>query len=889
MQNFQVEIINLIHMNGQLNKLIKINALFYLIIISLFSSWIQASNEIEEVIVTGSHIAVSNEQSSPVEIISSADLENLNVSTVAEISKYLSSSSGSHFQTNAMDGVDQGMSSITLRGLDQASTLLLINSRRQTFSGTPSHEGEGYIDANIIPKSAIERIEILKEGGTSLYGSDAVSGVINFITHKNFEGVEISTASQGTENYNQDEHNRGILLGKNFESSNITIAANFLSRSSLSASEIPGIAELGISTLGNTFILTKKDEVMTGDYQGKYSAGQKIPDPMCLTNGGIIEFGFCKFKYGERFNIVNDEDHKKFYLNLYKDLKNFSFNSTLITSDVDVNDNPQSPSYPALSFLSRLVQPDQGGNPFNVPVRWFGRPLAAAFPSPFSPKDIFQYHFSNSFYFDLRDNLDLQISLTKSKHTNKHYRPDIINSRFENAIDGIGGPNGDQKWNLIESSANSDSLIKYLRGAEISKKIGGLTSLNSILRNSNKTFDIAFGMQLDKETLDITYDDLSRAEFDNDGKMLKTANLLFLGGGKNVTESRNKKALFAEVSKNFNNNFNLLFAGRYERLDNFSSFDPKISLRFNGKKALIRGSIGNNFVSPSMAQKYSSDIQLGSVRYLDETPFVRQALLGNPSLKASTSQNVNIGLIYELHENLKVTLDYWRIDYKNRIEVESAQQLILSDPFNQAITRDALGNITGISTSYINEEETKINGLDFSLNYEHNLVNLGDFKFKIQGTTLHEFLTPEDIDQGNESINKEKHQVMINRVGKFNYDSNTHSLPKLRLNAFSSLETGGLRIGLNIRYIDGYKNLTPINTKGLNLGYKNIVDSFTVYDLSARKNFVLNKNKMSLELAIINLFDKKAPRLYDAPDFSFDTRVHDPRGKLLQINFKISR
>ena len=134
MQNFQVEIINLIHMNGQLNKLIKINALFYLIIISLFSSWIQASNEIEEVIVTGSHIAVSNEQSSPVEIISSADLENLNVSTVAEISKYLSSSSVSHFQTNAMDGVDQGMSSITLRGLDHSATLLLLNSKRHTFS-----------------------------------------------------------------------------------------------------------------------------------------------------------------------------------------------------------------------------------------------------------------------------------------------------------------------------------------------------------------------------------------------------------------------------------------------------------------------------------------------------------------------------------------------------------------------------------------------------------------------------------------------------------------------------------------------------------------------------------------------------------------------------------
>ena len=198
----------------------------------LYSSSGYTSEEFEEIIVTGSHIKISNEQSSPVEIISSKDLDNLNIYSIAEISKYLSSSSGSHFQTNAMDGVDQGMSSITLRGLDHASTLLLINSRRHTFSGTPSHEGEGYIDANIIPENVVKRIEILKEGGTSLYGSDAVSGVINFITQKDFEGIEIKLGSQSTDNYNQDDQNLGILIGKKFNFSHIVIAANFLNRSS---------------------------------------------------------------------------------------------------------------------------------------------------------------------------------------------------------------------------------------------------------------------------------------------------------------------------------------------------------------------------------------------------------------------------------------------------------------------------------------------------------------------------------------------------------------------------------------------------------------------------------------------------------------------------------
>ena len=145
----------------------------------IFSQFLFAE---EEVIVTGSYINNSDSDLSPIEIFSIDDYRKLNTISLAEISRYVPSVSGSHFQTNAMDGEDQGLSSITLRGLGHASTLLLINTKRQTFSGTPSREGEGYIDANIIPDIAVKKIEIFKEGATSLYGSDAVAGVVNVLT-----------------------------------------------------------------------------------------------------------------------------------------------------------------------------------------------------------------------------------------------------------------------------------------------------------------------------------------------------------------------------------------------------------------------------------------------------------------------------------------------------------------------------------------------------------------------------------------------------------------------------------------------------------------------------------------------------------------------------------
>ena len=153
------------------------------LIFSLFSSasFIH-SQEIEEVVITGSLLKDTELDASPVEQISSEDFDKFNINNIAEISKFLNSSSGSRFQTNALEGVDQGMASITLRGLNQASTLLLINSKRHTFAGTPSNDGEGYIEANIIPEIAFQNIEILKEGATTAYGSDAVAGVINFLT-----------------------------------------------------------------------------------------------------------------------------------------------------------------------------------------------------------------------------------------------------------------------------------------------------------------------------------------------------------------------------------------------------------------------------------------------------------------------------------------------------------------------------------------------------------------------------------------------------------------------------------------------------------------------------------------------------------------------------------
>ena len=284
---------------------------------------------------------------------------------------------------------------------------------------------------------------------------------------------------------------------------------------------------------------------------------------------------------------------------------------------------------------------------------------------------------------------------------------------------------------------------------------------------------------------------------------------------------------------------------------------------------------------PSMAQMFSSNINLGSVRDIEGNIFVRQAQIGNPDLKPSTADNSNFGIILD-YKNRIFTIDYWLIDYKNRVESQSSQALLLSDPFGPSITRNDEGELIGVTTTYFNETTTKLSGFDFS--YDENLIleDYGKINLSVKGTSFIEFLTPE--------IGANASSNLVNRVGRFNFDANTHSIPKYRINSFLNWNYGNYEVGLNTRFIDGYMNERSIPESALSQGYKNKIDNFLVFDLTFRQNFPQFFDNMNFKtsFSIINILDEQPPKIYDAPDFSFDTRVHDPRGRLINIQFELA-
>jgi len=110
-------------------------------------------------------------------------------------------------------------------------------------------------------------------------------------------------------------------------------------------------------------------------------------------------------------------------------------------------------------------------------------------------------------------------------------------------------------------------------------------------------------------------------------------------------------------------------------------------------------------------------------------------------------------------------------------------------------------------------------------------------------------------------------------------------LPKNRINLFMNYLVGPYDFGLTSRYISGYSNNRDISAFALSLGYLNKVDSFLVHDLSIKRSINLKEGDLDLVFSVENFLDEEAPLLYDEPDFSFDTRVHDPRGRILKLSF----
>lgn len=313
-----------------------------------------AEENLEEVIVTGSHIKGTPEDAAlPVDVFTRTDLEDDGLPSINEMVRNLNVSSSALAETNQFDGrggqANEGVSTVNLRGLGSARTLVLINSKRHVAT-----ESLG-VDISAMPTTAIGRVEVLKDGAAALYGSDAIGGVVNFITRGNFEGLELRGSHQSIQDSNGD-NSLSAIYGTAFGSTNFAVSAEYNIRSELHIRDrdwslrpwpenpAPG----GWSSIGNPGALFP---AIAGD-TGPMIVGTPRPDPNCNELGGYQQSWFCRFQYTFYDNLIEDETNIKVFGEINTDISDtMTLHAEMLWHQMEMPEWDTSPSYPPQALL----------------------------------------------------------------------------------------------------------------------------------------------------------------------------------------------------------------------------------------------------------------------------------------------------------------------------------------------------------------------------------------------------------------------------------------------------------------------------------------------------------------------------------------------------------
>lgn len=225
--------------------------------------------ELEEVLVTGSQIRGVQNATVPIVVLSKDFIELTGVSTttdlMAELPQNFALASQSGVGTPGVSSDGAQGSSINLRGIGAGTTLTLLDGRRM-----PSGFNGSAVDISALPLSAIERVEILPDGASALYGSDAVGGVVNFVLKKDFEGAE-TRARSGWADGGVNEYNLGQVLGGTWNSGNALLSLDYHKRDLLRASDrdfVPSTSLIGS--------LLPRDENYSALLSGRQRLGERV-------------------------------------------------------------------------------------------------------------------------------------------------------------------------------------------------------------------------------------------------------------------------------------------------------------------------------------------------------------------------------------------------------------------------------------------------------------------------------------------------------------------------------------------------------------------------------------------------------------------------------------
>jgi iron complex outermembrane receptor protein len=682
---------------------------------------VSSTPELQEIVVTGSMIKrVNAETAEAITILKSDSLKELGITTVQDALNQLTANAPAINVASSVGSFSGGGTYANLRDLGSSRTLILLDGQRLANNANSGNA----VDLSGIPFSAIDSIEVLREGASALYGSDAIAGVINFKTKKNYQGADIQV------NLDRPQHNGGssgqaqFSLGHGDLASdgyNVMVTGSYTKQDELRATYRDFSAE-GFSP-GGGYTSTNNPGTWPASFVDANGNSWQSGYPACAGNNYLTRyFGECSYRYSAATDLVPKSFEASGMVSITKALpENNQLQLQYFYTQSQVTAwsgpmfyffpmNPTSPYYPKASQLTCA------GGPANC---------TTATPDLASGDAVWTDPNNNRYSGDL--NVEQRILLKFSGSNGGWDYDTYFNYSTNNNDDrNLGGyPN--------EYTTGVPNVGVLAPGGVLSNLInpfGPQSAAGQALINSSYVNGI---YQLGKETRWSADGDASHELGDafNSG-IPTTVALGFDVGGERFTYAttpynnlvqaatgltqssaegtRQTQALFMELDMPMAKNLDVDLSDREDRYSDFGrTNNGKLKIRYQPFDFLtFRGSASTGFRAPTLYSLYSSNYLAASssgtmgagnpdcpaggaaIAPFTAATCITQGLAlagGNRKLTPETSQNFDIGVVVAPIQDMGITLDYYRVLVKNTIGNIPVQAIY--------------GNPTGFASSYV--------------------------------------------------------------------------------------------------------------------------------------------------------------------------------------------
>ena len=743
----------------------KILAFLALLPLVTFNSFLYSDDEdVEAVVVTGSYIKTDREEIDiPVDVFDRGEYGAAGAPNMREVLRNMPAISGTINQSEQFSdggGTIVGLKNVNIRSLGIPRTLVLFNGKRIVNSAGTTKEGNAFVDVGNFPMIAMERIEVLKNGGAVSHGTDAMGGVFNFITRSKFEGFE-ATASHQEIDGSDGVQEAAFIAGFNNGGAHLVVSAEWQNHNALPIPEKPfvdmaGGWPLGPSSFGNpgTFQTTPAANVVADPACGTVLPAQGVAGGAASIPAAFNGYSKCGYNYVPFGNYIDPQERHKFFASMTMEINDdVELYAEALHTQLRA-DYYGSPSYPPTNagYFTVVPTASPGYQDFKAntlptlsadmqaaynareagagSVYWWGRAKAIEGPSA-----VFQNQNDTSRWaVGARGTLPgtdtgFDASVTYSTMNNKYRYYDIMSSRWVNAVNGLGGTQctrdaadaGDASkgcyyYNVFGSHLtaapgsplhNSADEIDYITG-----DMGANTSRSLLV------FDFIVNGDLDYEIdgnavafaagMQYRQDDVSNKNYGAarcaDNKPCEPE-LHFLPMTYDSANEGKNFAFFGEVSLPISENLDIDFGVRYEDYEADDIVVPKASAFYKASETLaFRASYEEVFRSPVLPSSIDTSLERVYGEYYEvQTPIPT-------NLEPESSDNINIGLIWTPIEGMRVNLDYYSLDMVDPIgKVSTTSPLAIYNcadgtSYNPPAAKPDSCNFINITTNSINGE-----------------------------------------------------------------------------------------------------------------------------------------------------------------------------------------